>query len=198
MIQLFLNFFLKKQVKQFIRMLWFLAIVLALGYYLIYPEKFTPLSIKNFIKQQGSNLFIAYTLISFFRGVFLMPSTPLVIAGAILFPNNLWLVFIISMLGILFSASLIYFASNFLDFDKIFAKIKNKKVQTLRQKINDYGFWVVLIWSFFPLVPTDLICYIAGTIKMNYYKFILALFLGEAVLVSIYLFLGNEIEKVLF
>lgn len=198
MFQLFLNFFLKKQVKQFIRVIWLLAIVFALGYYIMYPEKFTPINIKNFIEQQGDNLIIAYTIISFLRGLFLIPSTPLVIAGAIIFPHNLILVFTISMLGILFSASLIYFASDFLDFDKLFDKIKNKKVQTLRQKINDYGFWVVLIWSFFPLVPTDLICYIAGTIKMKYYKFILALFIGEAILVSIYLFLGNEIEKVLF
>lgn len=198
MFQLFLNFFLKKQVKQFIRVIWLLAIVFALGYYIMYPENFTPESIKNFIEQQGDNLIIAYTIISFLRGVFLIPSTPLVIAGAIIFPHNLVLVFTISMLGILFSASLIYFAADFLDFDKLFDKIKNKKVQTLRQKINDYGFWVVLSWSFFPLVPTDLICYIAGTIKMKYYKFILALFIGEAILVSIYLFLGNEIEKVLF
>lgn len=198
MLQLFLNFFLKKQVKQFVRFVWLFAIVFALGYYIIYPEKFTPVSIKNFMEQQGSNLLIAYTLVSLLRGLFLIPSTPLVIAGAIIFPNNLWLVFTISMIGILFSASFIYFASDFLDFDKLFDKIKNKKVQTLRQKINDYGFWVVLIWSFFPLVPTDLICYIAGTIKMNYYKFILALFLGESILVAIYLFLGNEIEKVLF
>jgi uncharacterized membrane protein YdjX (TVP38/TMEM64 family) len=198
MIKLFLNFLLKKQVKQFIRGLWLIAILIGLVYYFMNPDDFTPQSIKAFMEDQGSNLLIIYTLVSFFRGLFLIPSTPLVIAGAIIFPNDLWLVFAISMAGILFSASLIYFASDFLDFDKLFDKIKSKKVQTLRKKINDYGFWVVLVWSFFPLVPTDLICYIAGTIKMSYYKFILALFIGESVLVGIYLFLGDKIEGVLF
>jgi uncharacterized membrane protein YdjX (TVP38/TMEM64 family) len=198
MIKLFLNFLLKKQVKQFIRGLWLIAILIGLVYYFMNPNDFTPQSIKAFMENQGSNLLIFYTLVSFFRGLFLIPSTPLVIAGAIIFPEQLWLVFIISMAGILFSASLIYFASDFLDFDKLFDKIKSKKVQTLRQKINNYGFWVVLVWSFFPLVPTDLICYIAGTIKMSYYKFILALFIGESILVAIYLFLGDKIEGVLF
>jgi uncharacterized membrane protein YdjX (TVP38/TMEM64 family) len=48
-------------------------------------------------------------------------------------------------------------------------------------------------WSFFPLVPTDVICYVAGMMKMPFYKMMLGLFIGEMVLVTAYVCLGKGI-----
>ena len=145
-----------------------------------------------------------YIVISLIRGLFLLPSTPFVLAGAIIFPDNLHLVFIVSMLGIVATAVFLYFASRFLEFDKLFGS-KNpsnnsglSKIQIISQKINKYGFWIVLGWSFFPFVPTDLICYIAGTTKMNFKKYIAAVFIGEAILVYLYIFLGKGIFDFIF
>jgi uncharacterized membrane protein YdjX (TVP38/TMEM64 family) len=50
----------------------------------------------------------------------------------------------------------------------------NKKIQ---RAIEKYGVFAVTLWSFAPVVPTDLICYVAGTVRMNFWKFVLALIL---------------------
>jgi uncharacterized membrane protein YdjX (TVP38/TMEM64 family) len=55
------------------------------------------------------------------------------------------------------------------------------------------GFFFVALWAFFPLVPTDLVCYVAGTTKMNYLKFILAVCAGELILCSFYIFFGGAV-----
>jgi uncharacterized membrane protein YdjX (TVP38/TMEM64 family) len=96
------------------------------------------------------------------------------------------MVLIISMVGIVLSATNIYFFSEKLGFAEYFeSKFDIKKYH---QSIDKYGFWVVLLWSFFPLVPTDAICYAAGTIRMNFWSYLTAVFIGELVIVSLIIF----------
>ena len=72
---------------------------------------------------------------------------------------------------------LIYKFSDLMGFDEIFARhVSNDRV---KKAIEKYGFYAVLLWSFVPVVPTDLICYVAGTVRMSFWKFVLALTLGE-------------------
>lgn len=186
------------KLKKRLRIFWLLLVLFGIGFYLYSPDSFTQENISLFIKNQNANLLLIYITISLIRGVFLLPSTPFVLAGAILFPDNLPLVFTISMLGIMGTAILLYYASSYLEFDKLFGEKHSGKFDTITEKINKHGFWIVLGWAFFPLVPTDLICYVAGTIKMNFKKYFLAIFIGEAVLVYFYLFLGKEFLEKLF
>lgn len=179
------------KLKKQLRYIWLLLIIAGVGVYLYSPNSFTQENISVFIKNQNSNLLVIYLIISLIRGVFLLPSTPFVLAGTLLFPDNLPLVFFISMIGIMGTAILLYYASYYLEFDKLFGQKHSEKYDKVTAKINKHGFWIVLGWAFFPLVPTDLICYAAGTIKMNLSKYLLAIFIGEAVLVFIYLYLGN-------
>ena len=58
-----------------------------------------------------------------------------------------------------------------------------------------YSFWIVIGWSFFPLVPTDLICYVAGIAKMSYKKLVAAVVIGELPLVTFYVFAGVELGE---
>ena len=194
------------KIKRLLRYFWLFLIVLAIGSYLYSPDSFTGENITLFIKNKNANLFLVYVVISLIRGLFLLPSTPFVLAGVILFPTNLSLVFVVSMLGILTTAVFLYYASRFLEFNKLFGDSSlNRpssasglsKVEKISQKINKYGFWIVLGWAFFPLVPTDLICYVAGTTKMNFKKYISAIFIGEAILVFLYLYLGESVWKVI-
>jgi uncharacterized membrane protein YdjX (TVP38/TMEM64 family) len=100
-----------------------------------------------------------YALIFFFRGLLLVPSTPLILVGMTLFPSEPNAVFAISMTGILFSAYIIYNFSDLLGLDDYFAS--NVKNQKIRSMIEKYGFYAVAFWSFLLVLPTDLICYIA-------------------------------------
>jgi uncharacterized membrane protein YdjX (TVP38/TMEM64 family) len=166
---------------------WFIFLTGCLGYYVSHTDDFTPNHINDFVRRFEGHLLLAYFIISFLRGFTLMPSTPFVIAGVLLFPENKIIVLLISLGGILFSSTLIYFLSEFLGFDSYFEKIASEKMVSLTNKINSpWGFLFVVLWSFFPLAPTDLVCYIAGTVRMNFLRFILAVALGELIICSFY------------
>ncbi len=101
-------------------------------------------------------------------------------------------------MGILLGASMIYYAGKLFTAEDFFSEKHQKKLPLIKDKINAHGFWIVLAWSFFPLVPTDLVCYISGATRMKYLKFILAVFLGELVLVSTYLYAGKSLFELIF
>jgi len=44
----------------------------------------------------------------------------------------------------------------------------------------------VVAWAFFPLAPTDLVCFLAGTTRMNYLRFIIAIAMGELAICLFY------------
>jgi len=123
----------------------------------------------------------------------LIPSTPFVLAGIMLFPDEPAMVFTISMLGIFLGSTFVYFSASFLDLGTVILNSKPELYAKLEKGMSKYGFLIILAWSFFPLVPTELISYVAASIKYKYYKFISAMMLGEAALVFIYVFIGKSI-----
>lgn len=52
---------------------------------------------------------------------------------------------------------------------------------------------VVIGWSFFPLVPTDIICYVCGILEVNYKKFIFGVLVDEGITSGIYIFAGASL-----
>lgn len=112
------------------------------------------------------------------------------LAGGILFPGQEWFVLGISLLGILGSASLIYKFSEQLNFKATLEKLFPH--QKLKHKLESKsGLFFVFLWSFFPAVPTDAVCYAAGAVKMNFIAFLLAVFFGELIICSVYVFTGS-------
>ena len=50
---------------------------------------------------------------------------------------------------------------------------------------------MVVGWAMFPFVPTDIICYVAGTFRMHSGKFLLGITLGEIPIVAFYVSSGT-------
>ena len=176
--------------------IWAIAIVSAITFFIVSPEKFSAASIAAFIRSFEAEIWIIYLTMSAVRGFTLLPSTPLVLAGTILYPGQPWLVLTISLAGILISSSLIYFCSEALGFDDHFRRKMPDAVESFRRRLeHPWGLAFVALWAFFPLVPTDAVCYVAGTIRMNFIKFIAAVFAGEFVLCAVYIFFGGSLVK---
>ncbi|NJL14468.1 MAG: hypothetical protein HC913_16645 [Microscillaceae bacterium] len=137
------------------------------------PELFDKAHILAFVEHFSSHcLFLVYFLLCVGRGIFLLPSTPFILAGAVIFAQNLWLLFFLSLLAILISAGLIYKFSEHLGLNTYFERHYPRQILYIQQKINTpMGFWFLVAWSFFPLVPTDLMCYVAGTVRMRFVYF---------------------------
>jgi len=49
-------------------------------------------------------------------------------------------------------------------------------MKKLENKLNEHAFSYITIWSIIPIVPTDLICAIAGMSRVSYKTFALAIF----------------------
>ena len=188
-----------KTVKRAVYFFWLAAIVVALGIFLFNPSAFTPENLAEFLSTYEAQAIIVYAAISIFRGLFLVPSTPFVLAGAILFPDSLWAVYIISMIGVMAGSSAVYYFSDLLGFSQKLEKKYPKQLERWHRRLNSPGsVLIVIAWSFFPFVPTDLICYVAGIVKMPFRYVLAGVFIGEAVLVYCYVFLGSGIFQYFF
>ena len=176
--------------------LWAAVILTAVALYLSRPSDFTAANIAAFIHSFENGILIVYLAISALRGFTLLPSTPLVLAGTLLYPDQPWLVLAISISGILISSSLIYFFSEALGFAHYFETKKPAAVARVRRRLeHPWGLAFISLWAFFPLVPTDAVCYVAGSTKVHFYKFLLAVLGGELVLCSLYVFTGSAIIR---
>ena len=179
--------------------IWLAVIVCGLVAFFIWPDSFNPESVAAFLQKHQDAALMIYLLISVARGFTLLPSTPLVLAGTIVYPDSPLTVLAISIFGITVSSSLIYWFSDLLGFDEYFNSKKPYHVAQIRQRLeHPLGLGFVAFWAFFPLVPTDAICYVAGTIRMHFGKFIAAIFAGELILCCMYIYGGNRLINLLW
>ena len=178
--------------------IWAALIIGAVLSFFLWPEVFTPVGIAEFLAKFQNEALLMYLTISVIRGFALLPSTPLVVAGTLAFPTEPWMVLAISMAGIVASSSLIYWFSDVLGISEFFETRKPAAVAKIRGRLESpTGIAFVFLWAFFPLVPTDAVCYVAGSTRMNFPKFIAAIGAGELILCSFYIFSGSYIIDLL-
>jgi uncharacterized membrane protein YdjX (TVP38/TMEM64 family) len=173
---------------------WAVLIGVSLYFYFSDPTVFSAANIAEFIRTFRSEIWLVYFAMSALRGFTLLPSTPFVLAGALTFPDQSLAVLLTSLAGIALSSTMIYFFSELLGFTEYFERRDPARIHAIKARLeHPLGFLFVAAWAFFPLVPTDLVCYLAGTARMNYWKFILAVLFGETILCSVYVFGGGSI-----
>ena len=162
------------------------------------PGHFTQASVEQYLRAWGSWAFIVFAVVSLFRGALLIPSTPFVLAGGALFPQALTGVLLVSMLGIVASATLLYRFPGFAGYDSLLAAKHPAQLARLQTHlVKPQAIWLVSLWAFFPGVPTDLICYAAGLVRMPYRRMIAGIIIGELPLVTAYIFLGTRLFELL-
>jgi uncharacterized membrane protein YdjX (TVP38/TMEM64 family) len=185
-------------VKKVIYSLWITLILTFIVVAIVHPRFYEPTNLIRFIQSFQAEVLLVYILFTFLRGLVLMPSTPFVLVGAILFPDNLLMVFIISLAGVMLTAAALYYFSDFLGFSEKLEKKYPKQLNNWHRRLNSpKATLFVIAWSFFPFVPTDLICYVAGIVKMPFKYMMAGVFIGEAILIYFYVFLGSSIFEYL-
>lgn len=107
------------------------------------------------------------------------------LAGILIF--NPFEVFIVNMAGILTSSTIVYYFSKYLELDIYFETKHSKYTHIIRAKLMDRELPIIVFWSFFPPAPTDLIVYVASTLRINVYKCLLGVFIGEAIINAFYI-----------
>lgn len=185
---------ISKVIRIILIVVWAAVIIAALVVFLSNPAAFSAENIAAFLRANAGSLWIAYIVISAVRGLTLLPSTPLVIAGTILFPAEPASVFAVSIVGIALSSTMIYFFSEALGFDDFFERRKPDLVHSIHRRMaTPWGLAFVAAWAFLPVAPTDVVCYVAGIVRLNYWKFIIAVLFGESILCGIYVWGGHSL-----
>lgn len=184
--------------KTALKYTWIGLLILTLVLYFVFPSWFTIAAFKAVCNENQSLVLLMYCALVLLRSIIFIPSTAVLILGLALYPNDLWFLLVINMIGIVLGSLFLYAAGKIFTPDHFFSKKTARRFPAIKEKINQHGFWIVLGWSFFPVVPTDLICFVAGATRMKVVTFLTAMFLGELVLVCIYLFTGKGIMDWIF
>jgi len=130
-----------------------------------------------------------YLLFGCLRGFTLIPATSLVLIGILFFPPLP--LFALTLVGIMASSASIYYFAEALHLDDLLRKKHAHQFDRLQRLLNRHGLPVIVAWAFFPLAPTDLICYLAGVLKIRISICLLGVAIGEGAICAIYIFLGH-------
>lgn len=170
---------------------WLLIIVSALLAQSLWPQILGATEISNFLQSNQRYAIIIFLGLVCLRPLILIPSTAFVFAGLLVF--DAWTVFILSMIGVAVSGTGVYFLAEFLGFNTILERRYQKQISRYKPAIKKYGTIFIGVWSAFPLVPDDLICYLAGALEFSYWRFVLAFTIGGAIPIAVYSFGGEAL-----
>jgi uncharacterized membrane protein YdjX (TVP38/TMEM64 family) len=136
-----------------------------------------------------------YLLVSSIRGLTLIPAATFLLLAIPLFPPAP--LFALTLLGILISSSSVYYFAESLRLDEYFERRHATAAAKARAVLKKNTTAIVAVWSFFPLAPTDLICYVCGSMRISFTRFIVGVLIGEGAVCALYIYLGGSVFRVL-
>jgi uncharacterized membrane protein YdjX (TVP38/TMEM64 family) len=132
-----------------------------------------------------------YLLLGAVRAFTLIPATLMIVVGLPFFRP--WPLFLLTLAGILITSALFYWFSEALQFNEEFERKHPKQIAKMRSMLQRHQLPIIILWSFFPLLPTDLICYVCGALRINFPKTMLGVGVGEGTICAIYIFFGDYV-----
>lgn len=176
--------------------LWAASVAALSALYAVRPDLLEPERVAAGLRGSGQSVLLGYVVLNVVRAFTLVPATVLVVAGTLLFPDRPWFVTGSALGGAVASALLIYYFFDFLGLGDLFGRRHAARVRRLEaQMARKGGFWLVVGWSAFPLTPTDVICYVAGTLRMPVARFAGAVALGKLPLVAFYVWATGSLVE---
>ena len=134
-----------------------------------------------------------YLLLGCLRAFTLIPVTSLVVLGMVFLPP--WPLLLLTLAGIAVSSTCVYYFAEALHLDELLKVRHRRHLDRLRDLLQRHGFPIIVGWSFFPLVPTDLICYLAGVLRIRLSVLLIGVLAGEGAICAIYIFLGDSLLR---
>ena len=155
------------------------------------PQLLQRETIAGFLDGLGGGALFVYILLSLGRAGLLLPATPFVLAGGAVFPEQPLSVFLISLAGVASGALLVYSFPSFGNYHHLLEEKFPRRIARLRARMGHrHVYWFIAGWSAFPLVPTDLVCYVAGVARISALKTMGAVLAGELPIVAFYVLVG--------
>jgi uncharacterized membrane protein YdjX (TVP38/TMEM64 family) len=136
-----------------------------------------------------------YLALGCIRGFTLVPATYLVLAGMFVLPPGP--LYALTVAGIIVSSAAVYSFAGAMRLDQFFERRHAAQVARLRALLQRRELPIVILWSFFPLAPTDAVCYVCGALRIDLKKCLLGVVIGEGTICAIYIFMGPHFGSIL-
>ena len=134
-----------------------------------------------------------YLLMGCLRAFTLIPVTSLVLLGIVFFPPLS--LFLLTLAGILVSSASVFYFAEALRIDEVLRRKHGHQIDRVQRLLERYGFPIIVGWAFFPLLPTDLICYVSGVVRVRIATVLGGVAIGEGAVCGMYIFLGDSLLR---
>lgn len=168
--------------------LWLGLVTICLSLYFLYPDFFSPQYLRQFFTGHLAEGLTLYFIISTLRGFTLIPSTPLVLAGVLVFPP--WPLFLVNQAAVYTSSAIVYYMARYVRFDHFFQTHYEKQTVRLMALLHRRELPVIAIWGFAPMVPSDMIVYVCSVLRISVVKTLIGISIGEGAICALYIFAG--------
>ena len=186
------TFSFAERLKKLIGWIWLSLIVLMFVFLAFNPKYLSVSYLSEMIREYEGNIWMVYSAMLLFRCLVMFPSTPLLFLGYVIFPKYIFLVTGMVIISILISATFFYFFAGSMGWLHFFRKKYPVQMNRIEMKLQQpKSIYIVMFWSILPVFPTDVLCYIAGIVKMPFKIFISGVFLGQLPVMYLYAQLGD-------
>jgi uncharacterized membrane protein YdjX (TVP38/TMEM64 family) len=168
--------------------LWLALIIFCLSLYALRPDLFEPEDIRQFFSSNLWSGLTVYFIISTLRGFTLIPSTPIVLAGILVFPPLH--LFLVNQLAVYSSSAILYYMTRYMRFDNFFFTHYPRQVERLIILLQKRELPIISLWGFAPFIPSDMIVCICSVLRISIWKTLIGVSIGEGVICAIYIFGG--------
>jgi uncharacterized membrane protein YdjX (TVP38/TMEM64 family) len=132
---------------------------------------------------------IVYVIVGTLRVFTLVPATVLIVSAIPFFEP--WTLLVLTITVIATSSSICYWFAEALRLDEGFRRRYPDQIRRLTETLQRYELPIIIGWSFLLFLPTDLICYVCGSLRINFPKFLLGVVIGEGTVYAIYIFAAD-------
>ena len=175
-----------KKVRRKTLFLWIAVVFVTLILYFSNRDLFDISFLKAYVIDHKVFVVSLYLIILTFIGLTFIPSTPFAVAGVLLFtPLE---AYTLNLIGILTSSVVVYYFTQYL---RLGVWIESKypvQIEKIKKALQKKELPIIAGWSFFPVVPTDLIIYEGSTLNVPFWKCALGILIGEGTLNALYIF----------
>jgi len=174
------------KVRRLTLFIWIVVIVVTLVLYYVNRDLFDISFLKEYVSDHKALVLSLYLIILTFIGFTFIPSTPFAVAGVLLFPPLE--AYIINLIGILTSSVVVYYFTKYLRLDTWIDSKYPAQIDKIKKALRKKELPIIAGWSFFPVVPTDLIIYVSSTLSIPFWKCAVGILIGEGTLNAFYIF----------
>jgi uncharacterized membrane protein YdjX (TVP38/TMEM64 family) len=172
-----------------------LAVLAGALYFYVFDREVLQSLLDSALAQPKALAGTIYLAIASIRGFTLIPSAYLMIAAIPILPATP--LFLLTLVGVMISSASIYLFSEAMRLDEYFEGRHRAAIAKIRNALQRNEMWVIILWSFLPLTPTDVICYVCGTLRIEFKKFLIAILIGEGAICAVYVYLGDGLWRLI-